>query len=207
MQVILQFALLALCLMAGPARAGDEATAALAERLAGISQLSGAFNQSQREAGAEGKLIHSRGRFRLLRPDYFAWVIESPDRQQIIADGRYLWHYDLDLETVTRRPLDGADMRSPLQVLAGDYEALQRDYQVTETGRGRYTLEPESASPAFRQFTLVFAGNMLSGMEIVDNLGQSLLIEFSALDSEPGLTAGDFDFELPEGVDFFDHEQ
>ncbi len=207
MQRFLLLAALTLCLIAGIARTDDDPVARLADRLAQVAQLSGQFSQSQRGAGAAGELTHASGSFRLLRPDYFAWIITAPDDQQVIADGQYLWHYDRDLETVTRRPLGGADMQSPLQVLSGDYAALQREYVVTETGRGRFKLEPRAAASAFRELTLVFTEETLGGMEIVDNLGQLLLIEFSSLDREPGLTPADFTFEVPEGADFFDYEQ
>ncbi len=207
MQRYLLLAALTLCLVIGMARSEEDPTAQLAQRLASIGQLSGAFSQSQRSAGAQGELSHSQGHFRLLRPDYFAWIIEAPDQQEIIADSENLWHYDRDLETVTRRRLGGADMRSPLQVLAGDYAVLQAEYLVSQTGRGRYTLEPKGEAPAFQRFTLVFSEDSLTGMEIVDNLGQLLLVQFTELDSEPGLTPADFAFEVPEGVDFFDYEQ
>ncbi|MFV8817248.1 outer membrane lipoprotein chaperone LolA [Haliea sp. E17] len=198
---------LTLCLVIGVARSEEDATAQLAQQLTAISQLSGHFSQSQRGAGAEGELTYASGSFRLLRPSYFAWIISAPDDQEIIADGDTLWHYDRDLETVTRRPLGGAQMQSPLQVLSGDYQALRRDYEVTATGQGRFQLVPKSAQPAFRELTLVFSDGTLGGMEILDNLGQLLLIEFTDLDRNPGLTPADFVFKVPEDADFFDYAQ
>ncbi|TGD75284.1 outer membrane lipoprotein chaperone LolA [Mangrovimicrobium sediminis] len=204
----LLLAALALCLFVGIARSEEaqDASAQLAGQLDALHTLAGQFSQSRLQAGPSGELSHSSGSFRLLRPSFFAWDIENPDSQLVITDGEYLWHYDRDLETVTRRPLRSEQTATPLQVLAGDRDALRERYTVSATGRGRFQLTPRGEDTAFRQLTLVFAEGQLAGMEILDNLGQQLLIEFSELSSPP-LTPEDFHFVPPEGVDLLYHER
>jgi len=207
MSRILLLAALALCLVAGIARAGDSATDRLAARLEAIHALTGKFTQSRQEPGPDGAVSHSSGSFRLLRPSFFAWDIEAPDSQLVIADGQYLWHYDRDLETVTRRPLNTQQTQTPLQVLAGDRAALEQRYTVSDTGRGRFQLEPKEKTAGFRRLTLVFNGDALAGMEVLDNLGQQLMIEFSDVDSAAKLGPGDFEFQPPKDADLFYHDQ
>lgn len=198
---------LGLCLAAGGARAEDPAVDELIERLEGVEQLAGSFKQRQlgRESGEQvGK---ASGNFRLLRPHYFAWEIDAPDSQLIIADQSYVWHHDRDLETVTRRPVEGNEAASPLQVLGGDSALLRAHYTVSRDGPGRYQLSPTAANAGFKQLVLLLQDGQLAGMEIRDNLDQLLIITFSDVDSSPGLKPSDFAFEPPEGADLFYHDQ
>lgn len=199
---------LALCLLAGVARAQDEAAAALSAELDKIVHIQGTFLQRQYAASGGDLVAENRGNFRLLRPGFFAWEIVEPDSQLIIADLEYLWHYDRDLETVTRRPLAGREEVSPLQVLGGDTAALARNYSVETAGVGRYRLTPlPGTSPGFKTLVVILAEERFSGMEIEDNLGQRLFIEFVDVDTASSLKPADFAFSPPEGADLFYHDQ
>ncbi len=198
---------LGLCLAAGIVRADEAATDELIERLEGIEQLAGRFDQEQFSRDSGEKVGGASGSFKLLRPHYFAWEIDAPDSQLIVADPEYVWHHDRDLETVTRRPVEGNEALSPLQVLGGDNEALRANYQVERDGEGRYQLTPNASNAGFKQLVLVLEDGQLAGMEIRDNLDQRLVISFSAVETSPGLTPADFAFQPPEGVDLFYHDQ
>lgn len=207
MTTTLKLIALSLLLVAAHVHADPLATKELASRLQAIGQLQGRFQQTQYAEQSEQAVSSSSGRFRLLKPSYFAWEIDSPDSQLIITDGNYLWHYDRDLETVTRRPASDSDEMSPLQVLAGDTSVLQEQYTVTATGKGRFRLLPVSGSAGFRELTLIFADEQISGMEILDNLNQRLFIVFSDVDSESAQKPADYHFTPPEDADLFYHEQ
>ena len=147
--------LLALVLAASTARADDAATDQLVVRLQGLASLQGNFSQTQYAASEELAVSASSGSFKLLKPAYFIWEIDSPDSQVIVTDGQFLWHHDRDLETVTRRPVAGREEMSPLQVLAGDTAVLRENYDVVITGEGRYRLQPIQGNPGFRDLTLI----------------------------------------------------
>lgn len=199
---------LGLCLLAGIARSEEDAVAALAAELEQLEQAQGQFLQRQYAASGGDLVGESRGNFRLLRPGYFAWEINEPDSQLIIADREHLWHFDRDLETVTRRPIAGRDEMSPLQVLGGDTGALAKNYSVEAVGAGRYRLAPlPGTNPGFKSLIVILGKGQFSGMEIEDNLGQRLFIEFSNVDTETPLTPADFAFSPPEGADLFYHDQ
>lgn len=179
---------------------------ALSARLQAIDSLMGSFKQQQYDE--KGKLLlESSGEFRLLRPDYFAWEVRDPERQLVIADEQFLWHFDQELETVTRRPVGGREEMSPLEVLGGDEELLRTRFEVTHGAEGAFTLRPLDIDPGFRQLQLIFEGEELSGMEIVDKLNQKVVISFSRLDSTTTLDTSDFAFTPPEGVDIFYYDE
>ena len=197
--------LLWLPLHGSPARAQD-ATDQLLESLSGMQELSGRFRQ--RQYGEDGELVmESLGRFRLLRPGYFSWDIESPGSQLIIADPDGVWHFDRDLETASRRPADTGDGMSPLQVLGGNDAALRDGYSVSVLGEGVFRLVPLSATPGFRQLQVTLREYLIESMQIVDNLNQRVDIDFGELRVDSGLTPEDFSFKPPEGVDVFYYDQ
>src|SRR3989344_455842 len=53
------------------------------------------------------------------RPNKFRWDYEKPYKQQIVADGKRLWVYDIGLQQVTVRPLSGGLGDTPAMLLAG----------------------------------------------------------------------------------------
>lgn len=180
----------------------DELIAALAP----VQRLQGSF--TQRQYGQDNTLLaESSGKFRLLRPGYFAWEILSPDEQLIIAGPEFIWHHDRDLETVTRRPVTtDADM-TPLQILGGDESALREKFQVIHEAAGTFLLTPLGAGVGFQQLTLHLDGAQLTGMDIQDNLDQSVVITFTDLDSESELSSADFAFTAPPGADLFYYDE
>jgi len=190
--------LLPLWATAQPRGATDE----LLDALQGLQHLQGNFEQRQ-YGNNDVLLVESRGRFRLLRPGYFAWEILYPDNQLIIASPDFIWHYDQDLETATRRPVTDSVQMSPLQVLGGDASALRRKFNVEQVGADDFTLAPVSADVGFKELTLHLNGSTITGMDILDNLNQRVAIEFSQLDSDTELTSEDFAFTPPDGVDLF----
>ena len=194
-------------IFAGGVRAEQGADEQLIALLQGLEQWQGGFVQTQYGPDEEAAVATSKGTFRLLKPRYFSWSIEDPDRQLILADGEFIWHHDLDLETVTRRPLSSQDAVSPLQVLGGDTDILRSDFDISVTGKGRFRLQPTAGNPGFRELTLIFSDSTVSGMEIVDNLGQRLFIELVDGQTAPVLRPADFNFTPPAGADLFFHDQ
>ena len=179
-----------------------DATEQLLQSLSGMQQLTGKFRQRQYDDRGE-VVTESIGRFRLLRPGYFSWEIDSPGSQLIIADPEGVWHFDRDLETASRRPVDAGDGMSPLQVLGGDEAALRDGYQVTLEGKEVFMLVPISGNPGFRQLQVTLREYLIENMEILDNLNQRVEIDFGELRVDSDLTPEDFAFQPPEGVDVF----
>jgi outer membrane lipoprotein carrier protein len=180
----------------------NSAAATLGRALGTLEQLSGTFSQSVREADAsDAQESFSAGRFGVLRPDRFFWDIEQPDSQLVLAADGQLWHYDRDLATVTQRPLQ-ASSALPLQILSTDYASLSRDFEVSELQADVFELKPRQPQADFEQLQLTLAAGLPVRMQLVDKLGRVLDIRFDALRTR-GLTAEDFEFSPPPGVDVF----
>ncbi len=200
------FALISLLLI--PLTSFADATDELLQRLAPLKSLSGEFKQTQFLQNSEAPR-YSSGTFTLLRPGYFSWNIESPDSQLILATPKYIWQYDRDLDTVSRRPVSNEGDMSPLQVLGGKEERLREDYKISsESGEGGadFELTPLKSGAGFKLLTLQFRGDAISGMRITDNLGQRIEVIFSALKTNQPISATEFDFTPPPGADLFYHD-
>ena len=165
--------------------AADGADALLAA-LNRIESMQGRFQQFQYDED-ESLIGESSGRFRLLRPGYFSWEIESPDSQLIVADPQYIWHHDRDLETATRRPVDDSAQMSPLQVLGGNEAVLRDSFTVIQTAQDKFSLHPKAINPGFQRLLVSFQGDALEGLEIADNLNQRVVIVFESVDTESKL--------------------
>lgn len=183
-----------------------DGTDALLAALNRIESMQGQFQQFQY---AENEVLvgESSGQFRLLRPGYFAWEIESPDSQLIVADPQYIWHHDRDLETVTRRPVGDSEQMSPLQVLGGDEELLRRSFSVVQTTENSFSLHPQGINPGFQRLLVTFKGAAIEGLEIADNLNQRIVIGFENVETDSKLRAEDFVFTPPDGADLFYYDQ
>lgn len=180
-------------------------SAGLQHALAGLDQLSGDFQQTLLSEAGEA-LESSSGEFRLLRPAYFAWHILEPEEQLLIASGAVFWHYDVELETVTRRSIDPGNPTSPLAILSGDSDTLENYYEVTQLEDGRWSLEPSFDGAEFAAVELSIENDLPTEMRIRDRVGRTTLILLTAQPPATPLQPADFDFQPPAGVDLYSDE-
>jgi outer membrane lipoprotein carrier protein len=203
---ILWLVLISNCALAQTDVPATDATDRLLEKLGQVESMQGSF--LQRQYDEKNSLVgESSGKFRLLRPGYFTWEINSPDSQLITANPTYLWHHDRDLETVTRRPIVDSEQMSPLQVLGGNEDLLRSSFSVEQTMASTFSLHPKGINPGFQRLLVIFNGNVFEGLEIADNLNQRIVIGFENIDSASKLTPEDFAFTPPEGADQFYYDQ
>lgn len=187
----------------GP-RAEASALDALAERLQALNGVSGNFEQAL--VAEDGKVLEqSRGDFRMLRPGYLAWHIREPDEQLLMASGETLWHYDVELETATRRSIPVGNPTSPLTILGGNVKLLENYYSVTRSTDDSWTLVPTFEGAEFESVELSFGERWPSQMRIRDRLGRSTRIDLVDVIESDTLTPADFDFRPPDGVDVYDN--
>lgn len=207
MNRIIALTTLTLCFAIGAFRAqAAEPVDELITALQAIVSTQGRFQQRQFDESG-GLVATSSGNFRLLRPGYFAWEISVPDNQLIIADPEYVWHYDRDLETVTRRPVGKSLDASPLQVLGGDESVLRDHFDVGRTGSGAFHLVSREDSAGFRKLTLWLEGGAIRRMEILNSLDQRVEIDLEEEEAGHRLTPADFAFTPPPGADLFYHDE
>lgn len=156
------------------------------------------FNQSSQESET------SKGSITVLSPDRFRLIYNKPYKQEYVADGKMLWSYDEDLEQVTVKKQEGLLANSPAMVL-GNPANLESVYLVKGQGIKDnidwFYLTPKKSDSQFDHVRLGFVGNNLYVMELYDSFGQRTQLKFSELQYNPKLTAADFKFTPPPGVD------
>jgi len=167
----------------------------------GLKSLSASFRQIA--VDADGYQEISTGNLFIQQPDRLRWDYLEPWPQHIVADGRQVWSYDVELEQVTVRDQKTALNQSALSVLT-DPARLGEYFEMRDGGRGDdlewVILDPLESSD-FNELRLGFTGDMLARMVMSDQLGQSTDVHFSRIRRNPKLQPGLFSFTPPRGVD------
>lgn len=148
-------------------------------------------------------LQKSSGEMWLARPGRFRWDYTSPFRQLIVADGKRVWLYDVDLEQVTVRKTDNVIGNAPALLLSGNVP-LEDNFDIREetvNGKQRVVLVPKQSDTGFERMTIAFDGGNLRHMELVDSLGNVTQLEFSATQRNIDIDDSQFKFVPPQGVD------
>ena len=189
-------------LLVSQVHADQAALDALNARLSTVGSLRADFQQTL--LSTEGRVLErSSGELLLLQPGYFRWHILEPDEQLLIAAEGTLWHYDVDLETITRRNVPTDNSHTPLAILGGMGEALAEQYRVEVVGQQAWRLVPRFENANFTALVLQFDGDRPLLMTVEDPLLRSTEIRFVNTELNPPLTADDFYFEPPPGVDVY----
>lgn len=185
------------------ARAASEAVERIDQWLSSNESLRARFNQSVFDE--DGVLIgESEGTVAFRRPYRFRWDYEAPGPQVIVADGRRVWWYDVDLQQVTVRPVESALEGTPAVLLAGPRRARDhfRISALESTGGIDWVeLIPRSSDAVFRAIRLGLRGAELRSFEMDDGFGQTTRIDFFDVEHNPPLDAALFRFEPPMGAD------
>lgn len=175
----------------------------LQRRLDALQSMQADFQQVMYNAEQEATRTSS-GRFSLLRPGRFRWDYEEPFEQSIVADGKQLWIYDADLEQVTVRQMDTGLGSTPAMLLSGAAdvgEAYSVASRFNADGIEWLELEPRASDSDFGKVRLGFDSEQLAVMDLIDSLGQTTRIVFSAVQHNPELGESRFEFAVPAGAD------
>lgn len=178
----------------------------LQAQLGNLGSLAGSFEQTLYSQAGE-VLEQSSGSFSLLRPGYLSWHILEPDEQLLLAANETLWHYDVELETATRRRIPAGNPTSPLTILGGASDELESYYRVETLGENRWSLEPRFDDAEFARVELSFEQGLPVEMQILDNLGRRTRITLGNLDPAAELKPEDFAFDPPAGIDIYDSDE
>jgi len=154
----------------------------------------------------DGELIESMtstGSFSFLRPDRFRLRYETPYEEIFVADGEWIWQYDVDFEEANRRPSSELEA-TPAMLLSGEGE-IGESFRVSELpsadGVNSVELRPVNEEGAdFASATVHFRGGVPFGLEWVDALGRRHEMELIDAEVNSGLLPGDFEFVPPAGV-------
>ena len=149
----------------------------------------------------------SSGNFEFQRPGKFMFDYRKPFAQSIVADGKILWLYDVDLNQVTQRPQSQVLGSTPAALIAAapDLRALQSDFalegQPERDGFQWVKATPKSKDGQLQSVLVGFQGDMLAVLEILDSFGQRSVLKFGKVEVNPVLAASTFEFKVPAGAD------
>jgi outer membrane lipoprotein carrier protein len=199
--------LVALCgaAWAQPAADGNAAAgvATLEAFLSDIHTLTADFKQELWTA--DHRLLQTEtGTLSLRRPNRFRWIYAQPTQLTIVADGKQLWIYDVELAQVTVAPLDSTVESTPAMLLSGDRN-IRDGFNVVQTdkldGLDWIKLTPKKGGSDFSSIRIGFKGKAPQWLELVDGLNQVTRIELENLAVNPDVADSTFEFKPPAGVD------
>jgi len=180
----------------------DDASDSLQAKLNAIRTMSASFNQV---INAKTRVISkASGNMALSRPGRFLWQTKKPLEQIVIADGKHLWVYDVELEQVTLKKQDKGLGGTAALFLSGYDNTLTHDFEVTESKIGKelkFDLKAKSSKENFQHMQLAFVGDELTGIELDDQLGQHTTVVLSKIKNNPPLSPTVFKLKIPKGVD------
>ena len=200
------------CLVGGsPLSAQDAATTALvqaAERYEAIVGLCADFEQHL-EVPLLNEERTSRGRLCQMRPNLFRMDFTEPDGDRVVADGAHFWIFypSLNPGQVIRLPLDpargGLDFyREFLEEPVAKYEISDEGVErVGDTRTLRVKLEPREPR-GYRGATVWIDPDtrLIRRVEVVEENGTVRRITLTGVELDPDLSAADFAFRVPAGV-------
>ena len=200
-------ALIAACgvARAQPATEGNTAAgiATLEAFLSDVHSLTADFRQELWTA--DHRLLQTEtGTLSLRRPNRFRWVYAKPTQLTVVADGKQLWIYDVELAQVTVAPLDTTVESTPAMLLSGDRN-VRDGFNVVQTykldGLDWVKLVPKTGGTDFSSVLIGFRGKAPERLELVDGLNQVTRIELANLAVNPEVAEATFEFKPPPGVD------
>jgi outer membrane lipoprotein carrier protein len=193
--------------VAGPAGAKGSEVERVRKFLTGLRSLQGQFVQHSFNR-AIGESREAAGEVWIERPDRVRWHFKTPTEQDVLINGGEMWVYSPELEQVVVRRLAPGDLeRTPLAFLAG-LAALEDLYEMQETPdtghpeEVQILLTPKKDGGSFQSVALRLTRDdlVLSGLEIVDRVGNLTSITFHGLKTNHAVDPAHFALSLPPGT-------
>ncbi len=177
----------------------------LNKALGSLDNLTADFKQTVLDD--DKKIVQqSSGKVAIQRPGKFSWIYTTPYEQHIIADGKELWVYDVDLDQVTVKPMSTGLASAPIMILMRKNE-IAAEFNISEVGQRKFLywveLEPKSQDMDYTKVYIGIDDGGVKAMELRDKFGQSTQIVFENLRLNVVHNPKTFKFVPPAGVDVF----
>ena len=167
--------------------------------------LSADFTQKVMDNNTGEALQVSKGHFRLLRPGYLWWQVDTPNQQLILIKQQTLYFYQADLQQLTIKSFHVNAMQTPAALLLNhDSAVLTKNYVIHEkitTGLTILTLIPKSNDQLLKSICLSFKESTLTEIDLVDHLEHATTISFHHVILNPPIAASQFIFNIPKETD------
>ncbi len=183
----------------------NEAPARLQKALQSLDSLQAEFRQTVLDEDKQ-VVSQSSGTVAIQRPGRFRWVYTEPYEQRIVADGKELWVYDVDLDQATVKPIESSLSSAPIMVLMKK-QRVTDEFEVKPLGQRKYLywleLIPKRQDMEYTRIYLGLEGDEIRAMELRDSFGQSTQIVFENPRYDVVFPPDTFRFDPPPGVDVF----
>lgn len=161
----------------------------LRDYLKGLDTLSADFEQVTFNAD-HSAMAESSGVFYIRRPGKFRWEYKKPGEQIIVADGKRVYVYDVELEQVSHQDEAKALAGTPALLLA-DGGPIDREFAVKDlpSGDGMTWVEliPKAAGSEVQRIQVGFESKDLRSLVMEDSFGQVTRLLFSGAKRNPSL--------------------
>ncbi|KGM05871.1 Outer membrane lipoprotein carrier protein LolA [Methylophaga thiooxydans] len=203
MKQIMAGLFLSLLLVTGLSQAQSTGEDKLNQFVQHVETFQAAFEQTVIDP--EGQVMEqAQGLFVLSRPGKFRWDYETPYPQKIVADGKNIWFYDVDLEQVTVKSQQEALAETPATLLSGELVPEDK-YNInnlpSDDGLLWVELTPKQTESNFQAVTLAFDGDVLQQMIMRDSFDQRTRLTFTQVIENPKFKQDMFKFTPPTGID------
>ena len=180
----------------------DRAGNTLWDKLSNIQTMTATF--SQHIYAKKREIAENSGTMAFVRPGRFRWETQQPMEQILIADGKKIWIYDVDLEQVTVKKQTESMEAAAALFLSDDKSRLLSDFYVEFKHEGKaeiFTLKAHAKQANIQRITLRFDAVCLASMDLYDQLGQHTAVRFYKAKINTPLSEKLFQFTPPVGVD------
>lgn len=168
-----------------------------------VHTFSARFNQVVLDEGLN-RLQESSGTLYIQRPGKFRWNYDSPLKQHIIADGKKLWVYDVELQQVVVRKLTGSLGHTPAILLAGK-GMLSGNFKVRRmdnAGKLQWVrMTPKHKDGGYEDIQIGFENGRLRTLTMIDGFGRTIRITFYQTKENKRISPKQFIFKAPANVD------
>lgn len=158
----------------------SDAQTRLSKALKALDSVQVNFEQTVLNDNSE-IIQQSSGHLAIQRPNKFNWTYQTPNEQQIIADGKEIWVYDVDLKQASVKPMDATLNNTPIMILLNS-KLLESDFNLNEIGQKKFLywveLTPKNTEAQFERLYFGLKDNQIMAMDLRDTFGQSTQIVF-----------------------------
>ncbi len=153
------------------------------------------------------RTVSARGTVAFKRPGKMHWNLQGDEPQVIVADGTTVWFYQPEDEQVLKAPLDSVFRSStPVSFLTG-VGKIADDFLTSVLARTPESIEllldPKQQNGDVGRLELVVSADSFDIIEarVTDPVGNVTKLSFSNRRRNTGVEDGEFEFEVPPGVD------
>ena len=190
-----------------PAPGKADGAAALDSFLAEVHSLTAEFRQ---EVKTKDQSELDTGTLAFERPNRFRWLAQKPNELLVVADGKKIWTYDVELAQVTVAPFDESIASSPAMLLAGD-KGVRDGFDVVDNyqrdGLDWVKLAPKADGADFTSVIIGFDGRAPRRLVLVDSLNHVTSIELDKVVLNPHIPNSDFELKTPPNVEVIGGER